>query len=68
MSNLNDILDHRSAKLALFKFANAYSMDFLRMILVFGSMIFDQVAKIIASTLTHFGARFSTIHFIDQQL
>ena len=58
MSNLNNISNHGSTKLALFKFANAHSMDFLGMVLVFGFMIFDQVAKTIASILTYSGARF----------
>ena len=40
----NDIEDHGSTKLALSKFANAHSMAFLEMVLLFGSMIFDQVA------------------------
>ena len=68
MSNLNNILDHGSTKLALFKFANAHSMNFLGMVLILRSMIFDQVAKTTASTLTHSGAWFSTTDFADQQL
>ena len=44
MSNLNNILDHGSTKLALLKFANGHSMDFLEMVSVLESMIFDQIA------------------------
>ena len=68
MSNLYNVSDHGSTKLALSKFANAHSMDFLGMVPVLGSMIFDQLAKINASTLTHSEARFSTTHFAIQQL
>ena len=52
-------------KLALSKFANAHSMAFLEMVLLLGSMIFDQIAYIIESTVTHSRARFSTTHFAD---
>jgi hypothetical protein len=65
MSYLSGIEDHGSNKLALYKFANADSMAFLGMVLLLGSMIFDQVAYTTASTLTHSGARFSTTHFAD---
>ena len=44
MSYQNGIEDHGSTKLALSKFANAHSMAFLGMVLLLGSMIFDQVA------------------------
>ena len=44
MSYRNSIKDHGSTKLALSKFANAHSMAFLGMVLLLGSMIFDQVA------------------------
>ena len=66
MSNLNDILDYGSSKLALFKFANAHCIDFLEMVLVLGSMIFNQVAKNIALTLMHSKERFSTTQFVHQ--
>ena len=39
----NGIEDHGSTKLAFSKFANAHSMAFLRIVLLLGSMIFDQV-------------------------
>ena len=68
MSNLNGILDHGSIKLALFKFANIHSIDFLEVILVLRSMIFCEVVKSNALTLIHFGAWFSTTHFAHQQL
>ena len=44
MPHQNGIEDHGSTKLALSKFANAHSMAFLGMVLLIGSMIFDQVA------------------------
>ena len=44
MPHQNGIEDHESTKLAFSKFANAHSMAFLGMILLLGSMIFDQVA------------------------
>ena len=44
MSYQNGIEDHGSTKLVVPKFANVYSMDFLRMVLFLKSMIFDQAA------------------------
>ena len=44
MSYRIGIEDHGSTKLALSKFANAHSMAFLGMVLLLGSMIFDQVS------------------------
>ena len=43
MSYQNGIEDHGSTKLAFSKFANAHSLAFLGMVLLLGSMIFDQV-------------------------
>ena len=68
MSYQNGTEDHGSTKLALSKFANAHSMAFLGMVLLLGSMIFDQVSETTTSIVTHCRVRFSTTHFANQQL